>query len=223
MTRVMTRGATIGVARGVASDVATPSFIGASKGVAPSVTRRATTGATMGTTAGEVTGVAASAATGAAADVAVRAAIRAPTMDIASPWTSIPWPGTLPHEFLGRSLVTRAQQFVPPFGRVTMDATTNAKPFVPGFGAPATVIGGVGWSDWLTGAAIATLGPNWLNDDPLFGGPLAMRNELDQTDDHVEEVSDQGTAARRKCGRAASKAPVPATVAVDIDLTQDSR
>jgi hypothetical protein len=50
-----------------------------------------------------------------------------------------------------------------------------------------------------------------------------MRTELDQTDDRVEEVPDQVTTARRKRGRAASKAPVPATAAVDIDLTQDSR
>jgi hypothetical protein len=116
--------------------------------------------------------------------------------------------------------VTGAQQSLTPFGCAAPDAATSVQPFIAGFSAPTMVTGEAGWPGWWTGAAKVALGPNWLNDDPLSEGPSAMRTELHQTDDHVEEVPDQVTTARRKHGRAASKAP---TAAVDIDLTQDSR
>jgi hypothetical protein len=170
-------------------------------------------GAAAGQAVGAVRGAAAGQAVEAAVSASAARAMDTPASASVS-WARIPWSGTLPH--LQHGLWT-------PFNCVSTDAATSAQPFIAGLGAPTTFTGGAGWPDWWTGAAKAALGPNWLHDDPLSGGPSAMRTELDQTDDRVEEVPDQVTTARRKRGRAASKAPVPATAAVDIDLTQDSR
>jgi hypothetical protein len=171
-------------------------------------------GAAAGQAAGAVRGAIAGQAVGAAVSASATRAMDTTPASASVSWASVPWSGTLPHLQHGPWT---------PFSCVPTDAATSAQPFIAGLGAPTTFTGGAGWPDWWTGAAKAALGPNWLHDDPLSGGPSAMRTELDQTDDRVEEVPDQVTTARRKRGRAASKAPVPATAAVDIDLTQDSR
>jgi hypothetical protein len=78
--------------------------------------------ATRAVAIGEVTDAVRSAAAGQAASMAVSASNIARTMDTTSPWASVPWSGTLPHPFLGRSLVTGAQQSLTPFNCFTREA-----------------------------------------------------------------------------------------------------
>jgi hypothetical protein len=110
---ITARAAPTGAARDTAK-VAAPDAV---RRVPPGATRRAATGATRAAAIDKMTDAVRGAATvqaagavrgttaGQATDAAVSASNTAQAMDTTSPWASVPWSATLPHPFLGRSLV----------------------------------------------------------------------------------------------------------------------
>jgi hypothetical protein len=95
---------------------------GTTKVAAPDAARRVPPGAMRAAAIGEVTDAVRGATAGQATGMAVSASNTARAMDTTSPWASVPWSGTLPHPFLGRSLVTGAQQSLTPFSCFTREA-----------------------------------------------------------------------------------------------------
>jgi transcriptional regulator of nitric oxide reductase len=115
-------GATVGQ-EAIAARVAPASAArGTTKVATPDAARRVPPGTTRAATIGEVTDAVRGATAGQAAGMAVSASNTTRAIDTTSPWASVPWSGTLPHPFLGRSLVTGAQQSLTPFSCFTREA-----------------------------------------------------------------------------------------------------